>query len=126
VEESEQEGDPLLVSMPVLCEVVWVLSSTYGLPKSTIVEILAQVLDTGCFRIEGEALVWRALRLYREGKGGFADYLIGEIGPPRRLPRHRHLRPSSEGCPGLHSAGLSLTKYPYLPRSLSTRATISG
>ena len=80
MEESEQEGEPLFVSTAVLCELVWVLSSTYRLPKSTIVGILAQVLDTGRFKIEGEALAWRALYLYREGKGGFADYLIGEVG----------------------------------------------
>jgi predicted nucleic-acid-binding protein len=41
---------------------------------------LEKLLATDLFRIEQEPAVRHSLKHYRDGKAGFPDYLIGEIG----------------------------------------------
>ena len=64
--------------MPVFCELVWVLRSE-GFPRSQIAECVEALLTRQIFRIDRENLVRMALDRYRNGKGDFADYLIGAI-----------------------------------------------
>lgn len=63
----------------VLCELVWVLQSTYKTPRMTCADALGYILTTSVFEIEYRDLCHRALRSYTEGKADFADYLIREI-----------------------------------------------
>jgi predicted nucleic-acid-binding protein len=79
IEECRNANEPLYLTALVLCELVWVLSRSYGQPKAAVVEALNQILQMEQFRIEHDALVRRSLELYREGKANFSDYLIGEI-----------------------------------------------
>ena len=79
IEECRNANEPLYLTALVLCELVWVLSRSYGQPKAAVVEALDQILQMEQFRIEHDALVRRSLELYREGKANFSDYLIGEI-----------------------------------------------
>ena len=80
VEQSRDDQEILFLSTVVLCELVWVLSSSYRQPKSAIVSALDSILDTDSFQVEQELLVRRSLAAYRSGPGSFADYLIGELG----------------------------------------------
>ncbi len=79
IEECLRNDEPLYLSAIVLCELVWVLSRLYHQTKPQIAGHLEQVLRTGQFSIEHDALVRRALRAWRAGKGDFSDHLIGEI-----------------------------------------------
>jgi predicted nucleic-acid-binding protein len=63
----------------VLCEIVWTLDRRYGQRKPQIVQALTSVLEAGIFEIECEPLVRSALYSYVNGKGDFADYLIGAV-----------------------------------------------
>jgi predicted nucleic-acid-binding protein len=93
-------GERLYVSAIVLCELVWVLESGYGYTRAAVADVIAQLLDTAEFEFEHQALVVTALGMYRRGRAGFSDYLIGEIsrqhGCSRTLTFDRALR----GAPG--------------------------
>jgi predicted nucleic-acid-binding protein len=73
----ERAGETAHVSLVVLCELVWVLRSLYGLKRDEIHESLEAVLDADHLEIENRDAVHRAAALYAEGTGDFADYLIG-------------------------------------------------
>jgi predicted nucleic-acid-binding protein len=79
IAECRDHDEPIYVTVLVLCELVWVLSRSYGQSKAAIIETVGQLLGTDQIRIEREEIVRRCLELYRRGKGNFTDYLIGEI-----------------------------------------------
>jgi predicted nucleic-acid-binding protein len=79
IEGSGAEREPLFLTVLVLCELVWVLSRSYGYPKDEIVNVLERVLSTDQFKVEREEIARRSLDLFRKGKGSFSDYVIGEI-----------------------------------------------
>lgn len=66
------------ISGIVLCELVWVLESGYGLGKEVVSGVLETLLQTRQFEIEDRDSAWRALSSYTQGKADFSDYLIGE------------------------------------------------
>lgn len=70
--------EEVFVSAPVLCELAWVLRG-YGVSKPQMIELLATLLAQEIFRIDREAAVLAAVDRYKNGKGDFADYLIGAI-----------------------------------------------
>jgi len=76
--EAEAENEPLHVDVIVLCELVWVLGSVYRHTREEIATALSSLLDVVQVSISDRHLVRRALRRYREEKGDFSDYLIGE------------------------------------------------
>lgn len=79
MEQSSEVGQPLFISLVVLCELVWVLSRSYRQMKAEIVRVLEYILETRLFQVENEPIVRRSLETFRIGRANFADYLIGEI-----------------------------------------------
>lgn len=77
--ECLKNRERVFVSILVICELTWVLGVSHGFAKAEIADALRTMLDQPMFSVEREALVRRALRRYREGRGGLADYLIGEV-----------------------------------------------
>jgi len=73
-----EEADPVLVNVIVLCETVWVLRSSYGIPRREIAAALDQLLGVAGFVIEDRDQVAAAVDAYRRGPGDFSDYLLGE------------------------------------------------
>jgi predicted nucleic-acid-binding protein len=63
----------------VVCELVWVLDRVYDQTRARIAATLELILEDGLFEFERDAVVRQCLDLYRSGKAGFSDYLIGEI-----------------------------------------------
>jgi predicted nucleic-acid-binding protein len=57
-------------------ELVWVLSSCYDLSRSQLVTALESLLRTKELVIENAEVVWRAVRLFRDSSGDFADCLV--------------------------------------------------
>lgn len=77
IDDALDHGELLFVSAVVMCELVWVLETAYGLSRSRVAEALDGVLRSAQLRFADPALCWRALGSYRAGPGDFADYLIG-------------------------------------------------
>lgn len=71
--------EQVFVPVPVLCELVWSLTSGYRQSKQEVVSVLEFLLNDGLFHLDQGPLIRIALGHYRQGKAGFADYLIGAI-----------------------------------------------
>ncbi len=77
VEDLVQGGETAYLNTIVLCETVWVLESGYGYSRPVIAATLEKILLTQQIEVEDPDQVWRALARFREGRGDYADYLIG-------------------------------------------------
>jgi predicted nucleic-acid-binding protein len=78
-EASKEQRESLLITPPVLCELVWVLNASFRLAKNEVVDIVQGILMADIFTIERELLIQGALSSYRRGRADFSDYLTGEI-----------------------------------------------
>lgn len=71
-------GERLFVSDVTVCEIVWVLSSAYELPRPEIVAGLRTLTSAAQLTFRSADEIRRALGDYEHRKGDFADYLIRE------------------------------------------------
>jgi len=67
---------PGYVSVISVVELVWVLTGCYSSTKNEICEVLETLLRTKEIVVAHADTVWKALRVYRDGKTDFADCLI--------------------------------------------------
>lgn len=74
--ESLTVDEPGYVNIVSVVELVWVLSGCYGSTKTEICEVLEVLLRTKEILVDRADIVWKAVRLYKDGKAGFADCLI--------------------------------------------------
>jgi predicted nucleic-acid-binding protein len=72
------KGEPIFISDVVLCELVWVLETAYGVPREEIADALANLMRAKEVEMGNADLVHRAVSAFRAGKGDFADYVIRE------------------------------------------------
>ena len=77
IESRCMADDPGLISLVVLCELVWVLDRGYGYDRGTIASVLRRLLSVQDLQVERSELAWLALHLYEKGKADFADFVIG-------------------------------------------------
>lgn len=77
VRELFETGEQLFVCDAVLVEAVWVLQRSYRLPKTDVVRAIETIVENEVFAFDDPPVVIAALADYRDGKGDFADYLIG-------------------------------------------------
>ncbi len=68
--------NPGFVTLVSVVELVWVLSSCYELNRAQWVTALEALLRTKELVIENAEVVWRAVRLFRDSSGDFADCLV--------------------------------------------------
>lgn len=80
IEECTRVGEPILISVPVLCETIWVLDRVYRQSKAQVISTIELLLGMAGFRFEHDRLVRRAFATFCQSRADFADYLIGEIG----------------------------------------------
>ena len=73
------EGEVVYISLVVLCEAHWVLRSSFGRPRAEIAQAFDSLLCAEVFQVEEPDVVRLALESCREGKGDFADHLIGHL-----------------------------------------------
>ena len=67
---------PGYVSVPVLMELVWVLTAAYRYEKSIVASVIRQILRTTEFVVDERETAWSALREFEMGTADFADCLI--------------------------------------------------
>lgn len=78
IEESQERDETLFVSDIVMCEIVWVLSTSYQFSRAEIVAVLGALLRGRGVVFHSSDSLARALQAFVAGKGDFADYLIRE------------------------------------------------
>ena len=74
--ESLTVDAPGYVSVVSVVELVWVLTGCYASTKAELCEVLETLLRTKGIVVAHADTVWKALRLFKEGKADFADCLI--------------------------------------------------
>ena len=79
IEDAARRKEVLFISLPVLCEVVWVLDRSYHQTRAEIASVLESILDVEVFAIQMERCARESLDQFRAGKAGFADFVIGAI-----------------------------------------------
>ncbi len=77
IKKKRDDGVSMFINHIVLCEIVWVLESTYEYSKTQIVNVLEKILDISQFSIPDVDSVVLALSAYKNSKVGFSDALIG-------------------------------------------------
>lgn len=78
IEGKIASGESIFIPQIVICELVWVLSYAYDVPRREISSILQQLRRASSLAIESADQVQRALESFENGKGDMADYLIAE------------------------------------------------
>ena len=67
---------PGYISILVLVELAWVLTTGYGYKKQHVASTIHQILITNEFMVEDRETVWAAMREFERGSSDFADCLI--------------------------------------------------
>ena len=78
VEGAIAKDETCFVSDVVVCELVWVLGTSYRVPRGEIAKTLGDLLRARHLRFERPDRLRTALRSYAASNGAFADYLIRE------------------------------------------------
>jgi predicted nucleic-acid-binding protein len=77
IESKCSVDSPGIVTLVVLCELVWVLERGYRYRRTEIARVLRSLLGAQEIRVERSDLAWQALNGYEDGSAGFADFVIG-------------------------------------------------
>ena len=78
---------PGYVGIPVLVELVWVLTAAYRYDRSVVASVVRQLLRTAEFLVEDRETAWMALREFEAGGADFAGCLIGHRNRARGCDR---------------------------------------
>lgn len=76
--QATANDEMLFVSDIVVCEVVWVLSVSYGFSRMAIAPVLRDLFRARQLAFTAPERLIRALGAFESGKGDYADYLIRE------------------------------------------------
>lgn len=74
------EGNPGFVSVVAMVETVWVLDRAYDFSVQEIVAVIERMLQADVLVVESEFEVFTAMVALKEGRGAFADAIIGALG----------------------------------------------
>jgi predicted nucleic-acid-binding protein len=80
IERRLTEQDPGFISVVAMAETVWVLERAYGLADGEIAAAIERTLQADVLLVESEQHVFTAMIALKEGRGSFADALIGALG----------------------------------------------
>jgi predicted nucleic-acid-binding protein len=80
IERRLSEGDPGFVTTVAAVETAWVLERTYGFSDTDIAAAIERILQIDVLVVENEQDVFTAMVELAEGRGSFADALIGTRG----------------------------------------------
>lgn len=71
-------GETFFVSDIVVCETIWVLSTSYNIDRMRIASLLRNLFRANHLEFRARGELFRALNAFDNGKGDFSDYLIRE------------------------------------------------
>jgi predicted nucleic-acid-binding protein len=80
IEARLDENEPGFVSVVAMVELAWVLERVYGLTDQELAAIIERLLQAPVLVVENEIEVFAASTALKEGRGDFADALLGELG----------------------------------------------
>jgi predicted nucleic-acid-binding protein len=100
IERRLSEQNPGFVSLVVIAETTWVLERSYGFSRSQIAAALERTLEADSLMLQGEPEVVDAMLALKEGRGSFADALIGALNASAGCSRTLTFDRQALGLPG--------------------------
>ena len=79
IEHRLNDDEPGFISIVAMAETVWVLERFYRFGSARIVAAIERMLGAETLVVENEREVFVAMIALREGRGSFADALIGAL-----------------------------------------------
>jgi predicted nucleic-acid-binding protein len=79
IEHRLTEQEPGFISVVAMAETVWVLERFYRFGSAPIVAAVERMLGAETLVVENEREVFAAITALKEGRGAFADALIGAL-----------------------------------------------
>jgi predicted nucleic-acid-binding protein len=79
-ERGLSEEEPGFVSVVAMVETAWVLERVYGLTGEELAAAIERMLEVNALIVENEQEIFSAMIAVKEGRGSFADALIGALG----------------------------------------------
>ncbi|WP_026734643.1 PIN domain-containing protein [Fischerella sp. PCC 9605] len=79
IKQTKVSGEICFINNIVLCELVWVLKTSYKLNRSEISDVLEKILRADAFDFENREAAWWSVQQMKKGKADFSDYLIGKL-----------------------------------------------
>jgi predicted nucleic-acid-binding protein len=80
IERRLTEQNPGFISIIAMAETVWLLQRVYSLSPAEVGAAIERVLQTDVLLVEREQEVFTSMIALKEGRGSFADALIGALG----------------------------------------------
>ncbi|HLJ63275.1 MAG TPA: type II toxin-antitoxin system VapC family toxin [Stellaceae bacterium] len=80
IERRFTEQEPGFISVVAMVETVWVLERAYGLAQADIAAVIERTLQADTLIVDCEQEVFVAMIALKDGRGSFADALIGALG----------------------------------------------
>lgn len=80
---AREDGESCLVTLPVLCEMAWVLESVYRARRADIRAAVQALLTHAAVTVDEPGTVRSALDAYERNQGEFSDHLIGTLARAR-------------------------------------------
>ena len=77
LERAVQDGQSLVIVHVVLCELVWVLTRSYGYTKAQCLDVLERLLGFGALSFESRQVASAATKAWRSSQADFSDAMIG-------------------------------------------------
>jgi predicted nucleic-acid-binding protein len=79
IERGLTEEESGFVSVVAMAETAWVLERIFGLTAEAIAAAIERMLEVDVLVVESEQEVFTAMIAVKEGRGAFADALIGAL-----------------------------------------------
>jgi predicted nucleic-acid-binding protein len=83
IQGTSERGEDCFIADPVLCEIEWVLRSTYGAARQDVLAVMQELLAQDIFAFEDRDAIRKAIDRYQSSKAEFSDLLIGAKGKAR-------------------------------------------
>jgi len=80
IERRLTADNPGFISVVAMAETAWVLERAYGLADTEIAAAIESALQVETLMVENEQEVFTAMIALKDGRGSFADALIGALG----------------------------------------------
>jgi predicted nucleic-acid-binding protein len=80
IERRLSHQDPGFISIVAMVETAWVLERAYGLSAAEVAAVIERLLQAAELVVQDEQEVFTAMVALKEGRGSFADALIGVFG----------------------------------------------
>jgi predicted nucleic-acid-binding protein len=79
IEHRLSDNELGFISVVAIAETVWVLERSYRFRSEQIVDAIEHILQAETLVVENEREVFTAMTALKEGRGSFADALIGAL-----------------------------------------------